>query len=438
MKTKIERVVFPTMNTPKITKTAAYCRVSSEKDSMLHSLSAQVGYYNDLIQKTPGWTFAGIFADEAKTGTKDNRPGWQELLQKCRNGEVDMIITKSISRFSRNTIDCLSAVRELKEAGVDVYFEEQRIHSLSGEGELMLTVLASFAQEESRSCSENQKWRIRKEFLEGKPWNGRMLGYKKNNGGLVIVPEEAETVRRIFEAYLNGKGFIAIANELNKSGTKKWTSSDWHFTAIDKILKNPAYMGCLLLQRTFRENHITKKKRDNKGELPKYRVEDAHEAIVSKEMFAAVQAERERRRQKFKGGVVEVRQPTLFTHRIKCPYCGAYYRRKTTASGVVWICQTFNTIGKSACPFSKQIPEQKLIEAVCGALDTTLLSFELIDNRIRQIEAYENNLMRIELADGETKEVVWKDRSRAESWTDEMKEAARKKALERSKAKCLR
>jgi len=438
LKNKVEKVVFPAMSRPKVKKTAAYCRVSSEKDSMLHSLSAQISYYNDLIQKTPGWSFAGVFSDEAKTGTKDSRSGWQELLKKCRNGEVDMVITKSISRFSRNTVDCLSAVRELKDAGVDVYFEEQHIHSLSGEGELMLTILSSFAQEESRSCSENQKWRIRKEFREGKPWNGRMLGYKKENGGLVIVPEEAETVRWIFDAYLSGKGFTAIANELNRNGTAKWTASKWHETAVSKILKNPAYSGCLLLQRTFRENHITKITKVNTGELPKYRVEDAHEAIVSKETFEAVQAERERRSRKFKGCVKEARKPTLFAHRIRCPYCGAFYRRKTTATGAVWICRTYNSVGKSACPLSKQIPEQKLTEAVCGVLGTDRLSPELLDSRIRQIEAFEGNLLRFGFTNGETAETTWSDRSRAESWTDEMKEAARKKTLERSNAKCLK
>ncbi len=433
MKNKVERVVFPALSRPRVTKTAAYCRVSSEKDSMHHSLSAQVSYYNDLIQRTPGWEFAGIFSDEAKTGTKDSREGWQELLRKCRDGEIDMVITKSVSRFSRNTLDFLAAVRELKEAGVDVYFEEQRIHTMSGEGELMLTILASLAQEESRSCSENQKWRIRKEFQEGKPWNNRMLGYKKENGGLVIVPEEAEIVRWIFESYLSGKGFTAIANELNRNGTAKRTASKWHETAIEKILKNPAYAGCLLLQRTYRENHITKKTLVNTGELPKYRVEDSHEAIISKEMFDAVQAERERRKRIFKGKKNESCKPSLFAHLIRCPYCGAFYRRKTTATGVVWICRTYNSVGKSACPLSKQIPEQTLLDMVCGLLETDNPTRELLESRIRQIEAFEGNLLRLTFTDGSAAEEIWRDRSRSESWTEEMKEAARKKTLERSK-----
>lgn len=433
MKNKVERVVFPALSRPKVTKAAAYCRVSSEKDSMHHSLSAQVSYYNDLIQNTPGWEFAGIFSDEAKTGTKDSREGWQELLRKCRDGEIDMVITKSVSRFSRNTLDFLAAVRELKEAGVDVYFEEQRIHTMSGEGELMLTILASLAQEESRSCSENQKWRIRKEFQEGKPWNGRMLGYRKENGRLEIVPDEADTVRWIFDSYLGGKGFITIANELNRNGTPKWTDSEWHATAIEKILKNPAYTGCLLLQRTYRENHITKKTLVNTGELPKFWVEDAHEAIISKETFDAVQTERERRKRKFKGKKNESCKPSLFSHRILCPYCGSYYRRKTTATGVVWICKTYNTVGKSACPRSKQIPEQTLLDTVCGLLQTDEPTRELLDSRIRQIEAFEGNLLRFTFTDGSTAEEIWRDRSRSESWTEEMKEAARKKTLERSK-----
>lgn len=161
---------------PRLLRVAAYARVSSGKDAMLHSLSAQVTHYSQLIQQHDGWQYCGVYSDEAFTGTKENREGFQSLLSECRAGNIDLVITKSISRFARNTVTLLQTVRELKLLGVDVYFEEQNIHTIGADGELIITILASYAQEESRSASENQKWRIRKNFEEGKPWNGTILG----------------------------------------------------------------------------------------------------------------------------------------------------------------------------------------------------------------------------------------------------------------------
>ena len=182
----MERIViqrhFPKASIPKLKRVAAYERVSCGKDAMLHSLSAQVSYYSDLIQNHSGWQYVGVYADEALTGTRDNRENFQRLLVDCRAGKIDMVITKSISRFARNTITLLETVRELKTMGVDVFFEEQNIHSLSADGELMLTILASYAQEESLSVSENQKWRVRHNFENGMPWNGTVLGYRYNQG----------------------------------------------------------------------------------------------------------------------------------------------------------------------------------------------------------------------------------------------------------------
>lgn len=177
MAREIQQVSFAPIP-KKLLRVAAYARVSSGKDAMLHSLSAQISYYSDLIQRHPGWQYAGVYADEAKTGTRDSREKFQELLNDCRAGKVNMVITKSISRFARNTVTLLSTIRELKAIGVDIYFEEQNTHTLSADGELVISVLASYAQEESRSASENQKWRIRKNFEEGKPWDGTLLGYR--------------------------------------------------------------------------------------------------------------------------------------------------------------------------------------------------------------------------------------------------------------------
>ena len=195
-------------------RVAAYARVSSGKDAMLHSLSAQVSYYSDLIQNHDDWLYVGVYADEAKTGTKDSRADFQRLIADCHAGKIDMVITKSISRFARNTVTLLQTVRGFKAWGVDIFFEEQNIHTMSSDGELMMTILASYAQEESRSASENQKWRIKRNFEEGLPWNGAMLGYRLKSGRYEIIPGEAELVHRIYDEYLSGDGYLTIAKRL--------------------------------------------------------------------------------------------------------------------------------------------------------------------------------------------------------------------------------
>ena len=182
----VEQVIFQNPEVPKSLKVAAYARVSCGKDAMLHSLSAQVNYYSNLIQNHSGWTFCGVYADEAKTGTKDSRENFQMLLEDCKAGKIDLVITKSISRFARNTLTLLNTVRELKNSGVDVYFEEQNIHTISSDGELMLTILASYAQEESLSASENQKWRIRKNFEQGIQSTFSLYGYRCKDRNITV------------------------------------------------------------------------------------------------------------------------------------------------------------------------------------------------------------------------------------------------------------
>ena len=221
--------VLPSMPVKK--RVAAYARVSMEKEAMLHSLAAQVGYYSDLIKKNSEWEYAGVYADEGLTGTKDNRPQFQQLLTDCRAGKIDMVLVKSISRFARNTVTLLETVRELKALGIDVYFEEQHIHTISGDGELMLTILASFAQEESRSVSENCKWRIRRQFADGIPTGQTIYGYDVRNGIYTVKDEEAEVVRSIYDMYLTGMGRLKIVRALNdrvshlrmvESGCRAW------------------------------------------------------------------------------------------------------------------------------------------------------------------------------------------------------------------------
>ena len=420
----MERIVvqrhFPKANIPQLKRVAAYARVSSGKDAMLHSLSAQVSYYSDLIQNHSGWQYAGVYADEALTGTKDNRESFQRLLVDCRAGKVDMVITKSISRFARNTVTLLETVRELKTMGVDVFFEEQNIHSLSADGELMLTILASYAQEESLSASENQKWRIRRNFENGMPWNGTMLGYRYENGTLIVEPTEAEIVSRIFTEYLDGLGMTAIAKRLNTDGIPTRYGNTWGKTSVAAVLQNYAYTGNLLLQKYRRVDHLTKRDELNNGELPQYHVQGCHEAIVPLRSFNAVQEEMKRRAAKHTHPGVK-RKEYPFSGKLICAGCGKHYRRKVKESGPVWICTNYNTHGKAACP-SKAIPEP-ILEAITDEVGGI--------GKITVLQACDDNTLVLTLTSGEQIVKRWQDRSRRESWTEEKKEAARQKEMER-------
>ena len=417
----IEKIAFTAPLQKQATRVAAYARVSSGKEEMLHSLSAQVSYYSTRIQSHKGWTYAGVYADEAQTGTKDDRENFKRLLADCRAGKIDMVITKSISRFARNTVTLLNTIRELKDLGVDVFFEEQNIHTMSADGELLITLLASYAQEESRSVSENQKWRVKKNFQDGIPWNQVLYGYRFENDHFVVVPDEAKVIRLIFDYYLSGMGVIAITKKLNEDGYTTRSGNHWGMGTIRDILGNYNYTGNLMLQKTFRKDYITKKTLKNNGELPKYHVEHSHEAIIPLDLFNEIQEERKRRTLiANKQASARVFKP--FSGKAFCGLCGKCYKRKKTATGAVWICNTFNTYGKAQCP-SKQIPESTLEALIADITDNC--------DDIERIEILPDNLVKFNLKDGLSTKRKWDDRSRSESWTEEMKEAARQKAKER-------
>lgn len=409
-------------------RVAAYARVSSGKDAMLHSLSAQVSYYSDLIQNHDEWLYVGVYTDEAKTGTKDSREDFQRLIADCRAGKIDMVITKSISRFARNTVTLLQTVREFKAMEVDIYFEEQNIHTLSGDGELMMTILASYAQEESRSASENQKWRIKRNFESGMPWNGAMLGYRLHNGRYEILEAEAQIVRRIYSEYLSGNGYATIAKGLNEDGIPSRFGGQWAQSVISKILSNYTYTCNLILQKTYRENQLTKRTIINKGQLPQYHVEESHEPIIDMDTFNAVQAEKVRRAARF-NRKHQPKKTYPFTGMIVCEICGKNYRRKITATGPVWVCGTFNTKGKAYCA-SKQIPESTLQQITAEVLETAVFEPDSL-RKVSSILVCRGNRLTFRSHNGTEITRQWKDRSRSESWTDEMKDAARQKALER-------
>lgn len=299
----IQRIEHSKQSCPRLLRVAAYARVSSGKDAMLHSLSAQVGYYTELIQSNPEWQLIGIYSDEALTGTKETRNEFQRMLTDCREGKIDLILTKSISRFARNTVTLLETVRELK------------------------------------------------------------------------------------------------------------------------LLNNEKYTGNMLLQKFYNENHITKKKMVNNNVLEQYYVQDSHPAIINTSTFETVENMLKKRSEQF-----TAQKPTTnlypFSGIIHCCNCGKNYRRKTTPTGVVWVCSTYNTKGKKYCPTAKQIPETTLLSACCDVLKLLNFNVENFNDNIKQILVTAPNELIFLFHDGRQEQYIWKDRSRSESWTDEMKTKA--------------
>jgi DNA invertase Pin-like site-specific DNA recombinase len=420
-------VIPQTIKRKSLIRTAAYARVSREKEMSIVSLSAQVDYYTKYIQSNPEWTMAGIYIDEAITGTKDSRENFTRLLEDCEAGKIDLIITKTVSRFARNTLDLLSACRRLSELGIDVFFEAQNLHSNSSEGELMLTLLASLAQDEARSDSENMRWRIQKNFEEGKPWNVVVYGYRAVDGVFQIVPEEAKVVRRIFQYYLAGWGPNRIVKQLNKEKIPTRLNCEWVENTVRGMLKNPMYVGTLILQQTFCQNYLTKKRVPNQGELPKYIVEEAHEPIIDKETFDTVG--RMLAAKSTKKIYKKADKESPFAKRIICDHCGLHYRRRYSHGKIKWACTTFAQKGKAICPRSKEIPEPELERLSADVLALDDFDESAFLKRVDHIVACVDNRLVFHLADGTTAERIWKLRSRAESWTPQMKQKARERSM---------
>ena len=434
MERVIKEISPDVLTLPKKKRVAAYARVSGGKDAMLHSLSAQVSYYSNYIQRHPNWQYVGVYADEALTGTKDNRKEFQRLLNDCRKGLIDMVITKSISRFARNTVTMLEAVRELKLLNVNVFFEKENIHSISGDGELMLSILASFAQEESRSVSENCKWRIRNNFKEGIPNTMEVYGYRISKGVFEINPEEAEVVRMIFSEFLSGKGRLAIAKKLNSMGIRTKNNRLWDSCKIKEILWNEKYAGDLLLQKKYIEDHLTKRTRKNEGVLPQYYVRDNHEAIIDRETFNRVQEELKQRRAKY-GARTATTNKYLFTGKIKCGICSSFYQRKLGNAGtkyqkVIWICPTYNQFGRDKCP-SKQIPENILMALVKEIFSLDVFDEKKFKREMKEIQVSGPNLLTFIFNDGRALQKEWHYKSRSESWDEAARQKARERMLDR-------
>lgn len=331
-------------------RVAAYCRVSTDSEEQETSCKAQIDHYREFIRKNPEWEPAGIFADEGISGTGTKKRGeFNRMIDECMAGNIDMVVTKSISRFARNTLDCLQYIRKLKDKNIPVYFEKESINTLDAKGEVLLTIMASLAQQESQSMSENVKLGLQYRFQQGKVQvnHNRFLGYTKDGEGrLVADPEQAETVKRIYREYLEGSSMDRIAAGLTADGILTGAGkTKWHSATINKILRNEKYMGDALLQKTYTTDFLTKKRIKNNGIVPQYYVEDDHEAIIPKELFMRVQAEIVRRRAVHIGPAGRKRRFSCshcFAQMVVCGACGELYRRvhwnNRGRKSVVWRC----------------------------------------------------------------------------------------------------
>lgn len=386
-------------------RVAAYCRVSTKEEEQLTSFEHQQAYYTEKIMTTKGWTMAGIFADEGITGTKaKKRPEFLRMIEMCKRKKIDLILTKSISRFARNTLDCLKYIRELKEQGIGVYFEEQNINTLDAGQELFLTIYGAFAQAESENISANVRWGQRQAMRQGRVrvrW-GQLYGFEKGEDGEGrVIPEQAEVVQRIYREFLAGASIRMIVSSLeadqipNKAGEVVW-----HKATIRSILTNEKYCGDVLAQKTFVGDCIEGKTYRNQGQLPQYYIPDHHEAIVSRDIFNRAQAEMARRNAQISPSD-KIKTPGHYTsqyalsERLFCGECGSRYRRctwvKKGSKRVVWRCYSRMDYGRKYCHHSPSVDEQPLQAAILKAINTAMSRKDVL---IRDI----SGAMELELA----------------------------------------
>lgn len=377
-------VTFAPLESTLKRRVAGYARVSTDSEEQQTSYVAQVSYYTEYIKNRPDWEFVKVYTDEGISATNTrHRDGFNQMIADALAGHIDLIITKSVSRFARNTVDSLTTVRKLKEKGVEVYFEKENIFTLDSKGELLITIMSSLAQEESRSISENVTWGRRKSMADGKvslPYKN-FLGYRKGEDGLPeIVPEEAEIVRYIYRSFMHGNTAHRIAETLTfrniptPGGKEVWSTS-----TIESILTNEKYRGSALLQKKFTVDFLTKKTKINEGEIPQYYVEDSHPAIIPPDEFELVQAELLRR----KGLGKHYSSKSIFSARLICECCGGYYGSKVWHSTskyrrVIWQCNS-KFKGGSKCT-TPHLYEEHIKESFITAMN------QILENRDEIIE----------------------------------------------------
>ena len=367
---------------PKL-RVAAYCRVSTDSDEQATSYDAQVEHYTEFIQKNPEWEFAGIYADDGISGTNTKkREDFNRMIDDCEAGNIDMIITKSISRFARNTLDCLKYIRQLKDKNIPVFFEKEAINTMDAKGEVLITIMASLAQQESQSLSQNVKLGLQFRYQNGQVQvnHNHFLGYTKDaDGNLIIEPEQAEVIKRIYREYLEGYSMDRIAKGLEADGiltgagkTKWWTST------INKILRNEKYIGDALLQKTYTTDFLNKTRVKNNGIVPQYYVEGNHEAIIPKDIFLRVQEELVRRRVVKTSANGKKRSYSCnhcFAQIVICGECGEMFRRihwnNRGCKSIVWRCISRLEPTGQEC-HARTVNETVLENVVVQAINTLL------------------------------------------------------------------
>lgn len=418
--TKIEPVrKQEQQNAPMMKRVCAYCRVSTASGEQKHSLEAQKRYYTKLIQEKEHWIWAGIYADEAQSGTKlTHREQFLQMIQDCKKGKIDLILTKSITRFARNTVGSISTIRMLKDMGVEVYFEKEKISTFSEKSEQLLTILSSIAQSEAENISANSKWAVQRRFQNGTyKISTPAYGYEKDeNGELVIQLEEAKVVRRIFEAYLSGKGCYTIAKELQAEGVPTIRNKGkWHEVVVQEILLNPVYAGNLIYQKTYSTSCLPFTRKRNHGTYPKYLITENHPPIITKEEAEAVRQIYEYRSQSAKNKASFLNR-YVFSGCIRCGVCGNVFRRQKIYMGkpyeaIQWCCKQ-HLQDMTKCD-QKAVREEVIQEV-----------FVHLWNRL--VGAYEEIFLPLLSAlkaapeDGEREQEQWKNRIQEIQWQCQM------------------
>ena len=384
-------------------RVAAYCRVSTKKEIQLASLAHQIMAYTEQISDYPGWVFSGVFWNCGRCGLrKKGRNGLKHMLESAAEGKFDYIITKSAKRVSRNTVELLQIMRYLKERGIQMYFEIENVNSFNPDAEAAITLSGAMGQEESRNLSENIQWGIQRKFEEGLCSSYKhFMGYRCVEGELVIVPEQAEIVRLIFELYLKGYTFSQIKKHLEESGVKTVTGKTvWSANVIQQMLKNEKYKGDMMLQKTFTEDYLNGIRKKNIGQRTRYYVKGSHPAIISPEIFDKVQEEMLNRARLIKtanGNQISsgnrYSSKYLLSNLLVCGYCGGGFRRRTERGKIVWRCGTRMEKGKAECENSPTLNDQDVREMLGKVVCNGEYDENVVKDRVKRIDVYEKRLI---------------------------------------------
>lgn len=411
-------------------RVAAYCRVSTDTEEQATSYQAQIAHYEEVIHRNPEWVFAGIYADDgiSATSTK-HREQFHQMIQDCMDGKIDMLITKSISRFARNTVDCLNYIRQLKAQNIPIYFEKESINTMDAKGEVLITIMASLAQQESESLSKNVKLGLQFRYQNGEVQvnHNRFMGYTKDeNGHLIIVPLEAEVIKRIYLEYLQDASLKQIGEGLEADGILTGAGKTiWRPETIKKILKNEKYIGDALLQKTYTIDVLTKKRVQNNGIVPKYYVENDHEPIIPRNLYMQVQEEMLRRANMHSGKKMKKRVYSgkyALSSIVYCSKCGDIYRRiawnNRGKHSIVWRCVNRVEHGPNCCN-ARTIKEEALQNAVVKAIN------QIIDDRGEMFDVLQENIESV---------IVMEDKNSLENINARLEET-QKELLKRANAK---